>query len=351
MQLIHGGDWAGYEEQYHRPFLDFSANISPLGVPEGVRRAIAEAAQTADRYPDPLCRALCAAIAERKQVPAGFVLCGNGAAELIFRAVLAHRPHRALLPAPAFAEYEAALQTVDCVPERYYLTPENGFALDKGFLHRIVPGVDLVFLCEPNNPTGRTTSRELLLRIAARCREVGALLVLDECFNDFLDEPAAHSLVNELQTNRNLLILKAFTKIYAMAGVRLGYCLCGDTGLLEAMRAAGQPWAVSGLAQAAGLAALQETAYVRQVQNLIRTERPRLAAGLEHLGLTVVPGEANYLLFQSEVPLDTLKQRGILLRGCGNYPGLDDTWYRTAVRTREENAVLLAALREVLTDG
>lgn len=351
MQLIHGGDWAGYEEQYHRPFLDFSANISPLGVPEGVRRAIAEAAQTADRYPDPLCRALCAAIAEREQVPAGFVLCGNGAAELIFRVVLACRPHRALLPAPTFAEYEAALQTVDCVPERYCLTPENGFALDEGFLRRIVPGVDLVVLCEPNNPTGRTTSRKLLLRIAARCREVGALLVLDECFNDFLDEPAAHSLVNELQTNRNLLILKAFTKIYAMAGVRLGYCLCGDTGLLEAMRAAGQPWAVSGLAQAAGLAALQETAYVRQVQKLIRTERPRLVTGLNHLGLTVIPGEANYLLFQSKVPLDTLKQRGILLRNCGNYPGLDHTWYRTAVRTREENAVLLAALREVLTDG
>ncbi|MDY4954747.1 MAG: aminotransferase class I/II-fold pyridoxal phosphate-dependent enzyme [Candidatus Onthomonas sp.] len=351
MRLMHGGDWAGYEEQYHRPFLDFSANISPLGVPEGVRQAIAEAAQTVDRYPDPLCRALCAAIAEREQVPAGFVLCGNGAAELIFRAVLARRPHRALLPAPTFAEYEAALQTVDCVPERYYLTPENGFALDEGFLRRIVPGVDQVFLCEPNNPTGRTTSRELLLRIAARCQKVGALLVLDECFNNFLDDPAAHSLVRELETNRNLLILKAFTKIYAMAGMRLGYCLCGDTGLLEAMRAAGQPWAVSGLAQAAGLAALQETAYVRQVQNLIRTERPRLTAGLKHLGLAVIPGEANYLLFQSTVPLDRLKQRGILLRGCGNYPGLDHTWYRTAVRTREENAVLLAALREVLTDG
>lgn len=351
MQLVHGGDWAGYEGKYHRQPLDFSANISPLGVPEGVRRAIAEAAQTADRYPDPLCRALCAAIADREQIPAGFVLCGNGAAELIFRTVLARRPRRALLPAPTFAEYAAALETVDCVPECYYLIPENGFVLDKGFLQRIVPGMDMVFLCEPNNPTGRTTPRELLLQIAARCQEVGALLVLDECFNDFLDQPAGHSLVRELHTNQNLLILKAFTKIYAMAGVRLGYCLCANTGLLEAMRTAGQPWAVSNLAQAAGLAALQETAYIRQVQSLIRTERPRLMTGLARLGLNVVPGEANYLLFQSNVPLDALKQQGILLRGCGNYPGLDDTWYRTAVRTHEENAVLLTALREVLTDG
>lgn len=123
-----------------------------------------------------------------------------------------------------------------------YFTAEAGFVLDEGFLRRIVPGIDLVFLCEPNNPTGRTTPRELLLQIAARCRETGALLVLDECFNDFLDQPTAHSLVRELQTNQNLLILKAFTKLYAMAGVRLGYCLCADGKLLDAMRAAGQPW-------------------------------------------------------------------------------------------------------------
>lgn len=349
MRLIHGGDWAGYEAEYHRPFLDFSANISPLGVPESVCRTIAEAAQTADRYPDPLCRALCAAIAEREQVPAGFVLCGNGAAELIFRAVLARRPHRALLPAPTFAEYEAALQTVDCVPERYYLSPENGFALDEGFLRRIVPGVDLVFLCEPNNPTGRTTSRELLLRIAARCREVGALLVLDECFNDFLDDPATHSLVKELQTNRNLLILKAFTKIYAMAGVRLGYALCSDTALLDKMRAAGQPWAVSGLAQAAGLAALEETAYADSVRTLIADQRPRLAAGLRALGLRVVDGQANYLLFRAPADFGAkLRRHGAVVRGCGNYPGLDETWYRTAVRTQKENEQLLKIMREVL---
>lgn len=351
MQLVHGGDWTGYEREYHRQPLDFSANISPLGVPEGVREAIAEAAQSADRYPDPLCCTLCAAIAEKERVPAGSVLCGNGAAELIFRAVLARRPRRALLPVPAFAEYAAALQTVDCVPEFYILRAEAGFVLDEGFLRRIVPGIDLVFLCEPNNPTGRTTPRELLLQIAARCRETGALLVLDECFNDFLDQPTAHSLVRELQTNQNLLILKAFTKLYAMAGVRLGYCLCADGKLLDAMRAAGQPWPVSSLAQAAGQAALRETAYVHQVQTLIRTERPRLLTGLERLGLRVIPGEANYLLFQCQAPLDFLKQQGILLRGCGNYPGLDDTWYRTAVRTHQDNAVLLAALREGLTNG
>ena len=167
-----------------------------------------------------------------------------------------------------------------------------------------------------------------------------------------MDEPTTHSLTGELPSTKNLLILKSFTKLYAMAGVRLGYCLSSDPALLEAMASAGPPWSVSSLAQAAGLAALEETDYVQQVRTLIRTERPRLIAALENLGLQVIPGEANYLLFQCGTPLAAaLEQKGILLRECGNYRGLDETWYRAAVRTHEENQRLIQALREVLTHG
>ena len=310
--LTHGGDWAGFAAEYGTLPLDFSANVSPLGVPEGVKAAIAGAAGTADRYPDPLCRALCRAIAAREDVPPENCLCGNGAADLIFRAVLALRPRKALVPVPTFAEYESALHTVGCAVQHYGL--KNDFRLDNDFLAAIVPGVEMVFLCEPNNPTGLTTPRPLLLQILARCRAVGAVLVVDECFNDFLDNPAAHSLKNELGRFDGLLLLKAFTKLYAMAGVRLGYCLCGNEKLLEVMRGAGQPWAVSSLAQAAGLAALQETGYVRRVRALLMAERPWLTAALAKLGLRVVPGEANYLLFQCQTELAApLRRQGILL--------------------------------------
>ena len=352
MKLVHGGDWAGFEQEYGGLPLDFSANISPLGVPDGVRRAIAEAAAEADRYPDPLCRAVSAAIAASEGCSTDFVLCGNGAADLLFRLALARRPRRALIPAPAFAEYAAALETVDCAVERYVLREENGFLVDEGFLAAIRPGIDMVFLCEPNNPTGRTTPPALLRRVLDRCGEVGALLVVDECFSDFLDDPEAHTLTGQLAGHSGLLILKAFTKLYAMAGVRLGYCLCADGALLDAMRCSGQPWAVSTLAQAAGIAALKETDYVARVRALIQRERPFLAEGLKTLGLRVIPGEANYLLFRSGRPLvEPLRRRGILLRSCGNYPGLDESWYRTAVRTRTENERLLTALGEVLHDG
>ena len=154
----------------------------------------------------------------------------------------------------------------------------------------------------------------------------------------------------ELAEYPNLLILKAFTKMYAMAGIRLGYCLCSDEKLLGKMRQAGQPWAVSSLAQAAGLAALKEDAYVEQVRNLIQKERFWLKEELRGFGLRVIDGEANYVLFQSKKELvQPMREKGILLRSCGNYKGLDDTWFRIAVRTHAENERLILALKEVLS--
>ena len=348
MQLVHGGDWAGYRAEFGRDLLDFSANVSPLGLPEGVARAITAELPTADRYPDPLCRELRAKLALHEGVPAEQILCGNGAADLIFRLVWAKKPRRALVTAPTFAEYATALESVGCTVERFFLREQEDFAVTDAFCAAIRPGVDMVFLCQPNNPTGQLTPLPLVERILRRCEACGALLVVDECFLNFL--PDCDTLTAKaLLDSKNLLILKAFTKLYGMAGVRLGYCLCANTALLEAMQAAGQPWAVSSLAQAAGLAALDETAYVARVQVLIAQQRSILRDGLRALGLRVLDGSANYLLFQAPETLgEALRQRGIALRGCGNYPGLDSSWYRTAVRTAPENQQLLKTIQEVL---
>ena len=129
MKLVHGGDWAGYRAEFGRDALDFSANVSPLGLPAGVAAAITAALPMADRYPDPLCRDLRTALAEAEGVPAEQILCGNGAADLIFRLALALRPRRALLPAPTFAEYAAALDTVGCTVKRVFLQEESDFAV------------------------------------------------------------------------------------------------------------------------------------------------------------------------------------------------------------------------------
>lgn len=348
-QLTHGGDWAGYRAAYGRDPLDFSANVSPLGLPEGVSKAITASLATADRYPDPLCRALRAKLALAEAIPEDWLLCGNGAADLIFRLVLAEKPETALVTAPTFAEYAAALETAGCTVERHFLRSENDFAVTDTLLDAVHPGIGMVFLCQPNNPTGQLADPALVEKLLHRCEECGAVLVVDECFLDFLPEGEALSAKRLLHGSKNLVILKAFTKLYGMAGVRLGYCLCSDEARLARMQAAGQPWAVSSLAQAAGIAALDETEYVARVRTLIETQRPLLADGLRALGLRVIEGRANYLLFQAPETLgDALKQKGAVLRSCGNYPGLDASWYRTAVRTGPENRQLLALLAEVL---
>ena len=349
MELVHGGDWAGYRAEFGCDALDFSANVSPLGLPAGVAAAIINALPTADRYPDPLCRELRAALAGAEGVPADWILCGNGAADLIFRLARAVRPRRALLPAPTFAEYEAALQTVGCAVQRVFLREENEFAVTEKFIDAVTPETDIVFLCQPNNPTGQVTPPALVERLVRRCAECGAVLVLDDCFLDFLPDRDAWTAKQFLRDAPHLIILKAFTKLYAMAGVRLGYALCGDAALLEKMRGAGQPWAVSSLAQAAGLAALQETAYAGAVRALIAEQRPRMAAGLRALGLRVMDGQANYLLFRATPDFgEKLRRRGAVVRSCANYPGLDAAWYRTAVRTAEENTRLLQIMGEIL---
>lgn len=348
--MEHGGDWAGYQKRYGKLPLDFSANVSPLGLPESVRQAAEAALAETGRYPDPLCRALREKLAACHGVPAEWILCGSGAADLIYRLAAARRPRTALVTAPTFSEYENALALWNCRVCRFPLSPDTDFSVTEAILTSVTPELNLLFLCEPNNPTGRTTDRSLLEHILERCAACGTLLAVDECFNDFLDNPAAHTLLDALPRYRNLLLLRAFTKSRGLAGLRLGYALSQNAPLLSAMARSGPPWAVSAPAQAAGVAALEQSGHLESLRQLIRRERPRMAAGLAALGCRVCPGEANYLLFFSPSPLlaQKLEERGILLRDCSGYHGLGPGWYRTAVRTEEENTVFLKTMEEVL---
>ena len=351
LPYTHGGDVLTASARYGGPVLDCSANLNPLGMPPAVGEAAAEAARRAAPYPDPLCRALRAAIAAHDGVAAEQVLCGGGAADLIFRLAYALRPRRALVTAPAFSEYEAALSAAGCAVARYPLTRERNFDVDGGILEAVEPGVELVFLCTPNNPTGRLISRDLLLRIAEKCRGLGAVLAVDECFLP-LSDGAGPGLAPWLEEYPNLLLLRAFTKSWAMAGLRLGYALCADTALLDRLSAAGPPWSVSAPALAAGLAALTQCPdWPEKARALLAAERPALSAGLSALGLEVVPGQANYLLFRA-AGISDLKDRalgrGVLIRSCGNYHGLGPDWYRVCVGPAEQNRRLLAALKEAL---
>ena len=217
---VHGGD-----VYRHKDCLDFSANLNPLGTPESVKQAIIGSLDHIAQYPQVGCDLLREKIAEYEGVKKEEIVCGNGAAEVIFTLCRAVKPKKALLPAPTFAEYGQALESTDCKLEYYMLTENEGFVLGESYLDILHKGLDMAFLCNPNNPTGMLIPHRLLKRILEKCRKLGILLVVDECFLDFVKEPEEYSLKRSLSGFNNLFILKAFTKRYAMAGVRLGYGL------------------------------------------------------------------------------------------------------------------------------
>lgn len=337
---IHGGD-----VYKHKNCLDFSANLNPLGTPESVKQAIIHSLDHIAQYPRVGCGVLREKIAESEGVKAEEVICGNGAAEVIFTLCHAVKPKRALIPAPTFAEYGQALASTGCELEYYMLTENDGFVLSEAYLDILYKGLDMAFLCNPNNPTGMLIPHRLLKRILEKCRKLDILLVVDECFLDFVKEPEEYSLKHSLSGFNNLFILKAFTKRYAMAGVRLGYGLCSDRKLMERMELCVQPWNVSTMAQAAGLQALTETEYVEEGRQLVFREAQWLKDELVRIGYKVFPSEANYIFFKGPEELfDFCLRKRILIRDCSNYPGLTKGYYRIAVKRHEENVKLIEVL-------
>ena len=327
--------------------IDFSANLNPLGMPEAVKRALTEDPSRFEKYPDPSCSDLRRAIAAYHGLDAKDILPGNGADDMIYRLCTVLRPKKVLLTAPSFSEYAKAAVTAGAELKYHTLSEENGFSLTDAFLQDITEDVDLVWLCSPNNPTGRTVSPALLRLAADRCRTVGARLVIDECFLCFTDQVSATAWLSEYSC---LSVLDAFTKRFAMAGLRLGYLMSRDHGLLARLRDGGPCWNVSGPAQACGVAALENTeGYIREARSIIARESPWLQEQLTALGMKVYPAEANYIFFRSPVPLwNGLREKGLLIRSCDNYPGLREGYYRICVHTHVKNEVLIEALKEVL---
>ena len=359
MEIIHGGDIYTAREQQGRPILDFSVNINPLGMPQASKKAIIDSLDTCDCYPDPLCRELRTAIANYENVPVDWILCGNGAADLIYRLVFALKPNKAMVLSPTFAEYELALTAGGCFVDHYDLDPENGFVLDEGILDVLDSSYQMLFVCNPNNPTGQVADNKLMIRLLNKCQDLGIILFVDECFNSFLDDPEEQSMKESLngccqetgEIRGGMIILKAFTKYYGMAGVRLGYILSSNIPLINQIAKNSQPWSVSIPAQAAGIAALTDKDYRQQTKTLIREERTFLKEGLnrvgEKVGLKIIGSEADYVFFHIPTMKDLkerLLKRGILIRSCANYRNLGDTYYRIGVKSHRYNQTLIQEL-------
>lgn len=339
----HGGDI--YSKKIR---LDFSANINPLGMPQKVRKAMSEAISRCEAYPDPKCRELVKKISQRENTAQENILCGNGAAELIFRTVYGAKPKKAIIISPTFSEYERALSAADCGIVYHALSEDNDFITGEDILDALDESLDMLFLCTPNNPTGAQTDNALIFRILNKCREKNIIPVLDISFDDFTDTPVNAAELAE----RGAVVIRALTKIYALAGIRLGYMLCTDNALLEKIRLSGQSWSVNTPAQAAGEAAMDETDFIKETAEYISRERRFLTEKLAELGIRVFPSDANFLLLKSENDLCKAAEKyGIALRPCHNFKGLGKEYFRIAVRTHEENLELVSVLKRGSENG
>ncbi len=326
---------------------DFSVNTNPLGLPVGIKKILTENIDIFSDYPDPYCKLLIKKISESEDIPIEKIVCGNGAADLIYRLVRAVKPKRALLIAPTFSEYEKALAEAGCEIKYHFLQKGEDFRVTERLLDDL-KNVDMFFLCNPNNPTGNIVEPVLLQKIFCRCRQEKILFAADECFMDFVGSNQKYRL--PIQSGN--VVIKAFTKIYAMAGLRLGYMIFGDYRLAEEVRRTGQCWSVSVPAQLAGEAALSEKEYVIKTVKLIEAERNFLYDSLCDLKIKAYPSRANFILLFNELPLDKLlKKERIAIRSCENFIGLNQNYFRIAVKNHDANAVLIDALKKILKEN
>jgi threonine-phosphate decarboxylase len=342
--------WVGHPGGRHHggasegELLDFSQNINPLGAPaaalEAARWALDE---EAGRYPDPGYPRLREALAMYLGLPWGNIVPTNGGAEALFLAArAAGGAGKALILEPTFSEYAAAARAAGLEPERRVARrPEDGFRLDLAALEDL-KGVALVFLCNPNNPTGDALTLTEVLELAARVREGGAALVVDEAFADFAPEASVAPEVNE-----DLYVARSLTKFFAIPGLRLGCLVCeGATRAQEF-----QPsWSVNAVAAAAGVVAVRDRGFAETSVAEVARLREELFEALEALPqLVPFPGAANFLLVRGPAGLpERLSRRGVIVRGCEPFPGLGPGYFRVAVRGAAENERLVAAMREEL---
>jgi threonine-phosphate decarboxylase len=337
--------------------LDFSANINPLGVPNSFRKALIENITMIENYPDPHYQQLIQGIGKYHQISTNYITVGNGATEIIFSIISALKPKNALILAPTFAEYERALMKVNCEVHTYLLKEELDFVVDEGFLKTLDVGIDLVILCNPNNPTGQMIHPEIMDQILDKCRELRINLMVDEAFNEFLDCPEERSMISRIESYKNLYIIRSLTKFFALPGLRIGYGISGNMDILQKVVGVKEPWTINSFAALAGEIVVEDQAYIRSSKAWIDGEREFLFRGLQGITpIKVYRPEANYIFLRVMDDHHTslkekLLEKRILIRSCGNYENLDGTYFRVAIKDREANEKLLKALREVFYEG
>lgn len=348
----HGGDI----RQYPGKMIDFSASINPLGLSPAVKAAVIRNIDDVIYYPEPDSRTLKKTLGDFHGIYQDDVTVGNGSIELIYLLPKALQAKRILIITPSFSEYEIAARISGVKPVFFRTREQNYFKIEISRLITVIPKVNLVFLCNPNNPTGGYIAAEKVLSLAAHCERHGTFLVLDQAFADFTGDAGADILLSAARRNKALIIIRSLTKFFAVPGLRIGYAV-GHRDIIRKVSGYQYPWNVNSLAQGAALAVLKDRAYMSRSAAYISGERRYLADNLSRMGgLEVYPASSNFILCRiisggaggARRLNAKLNKRGMVIRDCGNFRGLSGRFFRVAVRKRAENRGLISALKEFL---
>lgn len=344
--MAHGGDI--YRNKVN---IDFSVNLNPLPVHEDILRAMDEGDRRSCFYPDPEQEALREALALHSGMGKENVFAGNGASELIMASVRALDPERALLIEPCYSGYRYVLESIpNCGIEEYLLSEENGFELTEDILSRITSDIDILFLTDPWNPTGKNVDGRLLDKIFAKASDEGVKVILDQSFILLSEKAYDRCVISELaEKYDNLIVIRSFTKFLGLPGIRMGYVIASADNILHIRRCLPE-WNMSAQAEEvmkAGIRLADNEKYIDNVLEEIRTGREYLIKELKSLGFKVYESNTAYILLRSERELyGSLLEKGILIRDCSDYKGLGEGYYRIAVRDPESNRLLIDSIQE-----
>lgn len=355
---VHGGQVLAASQQTGlklTDILDFSSSVNPIGPSPKALNAITDNFWQIQKYPDSNSNLLREAIAKHYNLRKENIVVGNGSTELIylFAEAFMKKGDFALIPAPSFSEYEGAIKRTG--EQIKFLKLDKNFQVDKASFSREISGAKIFFLCNPNNPTSNLTPAEKLEWIIQTAMDNDALVFLDEDFLEFVENQEKLTFMNKIVKYPNLFILKSFTKIYGLTGLRIGYGIACEE-IINIISNSKIPWNVNCLGQSAAIEALHDEGHLNKTLKLLKEEKLFLLAEMKKFkDFMIYPSDANFLFIDirktglTAVQLkEKMLKRSVLIRDCISFTGLDEFFVRIAVKTRSENEKLLLALEEVL---
>ncbi|MCM8823322.1 MAG: threonine-phosphate decarboxylase CobD [Candidatus Omnitrophica bacterium] len=339
----HGGNIYDIEPRKQKFILDFSANINPLRIPLTVKKSLHRYLNDLVFYPDPKSRLLITTISDYWKIKEENLLVGNGSTELIYLVLNAFRDSKVTIVVPSFTEYERAGKISNCKLEFVFLKENKNFCFNPSDIKK----TDILLICNPNNPTGNfiVNSWQKLLDIPA------GKIFIDEAFMDFIPDEKKYTFIPLAVSSKKFIVFRTFTKFFALAGLRIGY-LIAHKDIVRILKKYQIPWNVNILAQRVAAQCLKETLFIKLSKQLIEKERKFLYQRLCQIkGLKPYSSVTNFLLVKitkkhlsSSVLKKKLLEKGILIRDCANFRGLDNSFIRVAVRKHKENLKLIRAL-------